>query len=185
MSMELYTHARRHASASETRLAAIGVFAQTDSMATKTPREVLEWLCRGRDDLLHENGDPNFYQLSRLIQQKTDRTLSQATLHRLWTGTVKEMRGPTVDTLALFFEVPESVIRGELSLPHIDSLGMDITLAEVQILERMRRLKPEHRQLVDAQIKALEPEKVAGEAPKGTSSVSHMTDRHHPARKVR
>jgi hypothetical protein len=126
-------------------------------MPTKTPKEVLGWLLRGRDDLKHADGEPNLHKLERVMQKELGRTVSQSTLHRIWTDTQKEMRQDTVEVLSAFFGVPESIIRGELNLPHIDSLGMDITLAEIQHLHRLRALPMEHRQLVDAQIRALQP----------------------------
>jgi hypothetical protein len=143
--------------------------AQTHSMTTKTAREVLEWLLQGREDLLHVDGphagEPNFYKLERLIQKALGRTVSQSTFHRLWTGATKEMRGDSVEVLSKFFRVPESVIRGELTLPQLESLGMNITLADIQLLSQLRNLPPELRRAVETQIHAMQPTPLAGETP--------------------
>jgi hypothetical protein len=64
-------------------------------------------------------------------------------------------------------------------------MGMDITLAEVQFLERMRRLSAEHRQLVDAQVRALQPQTPDGEPPKPTSPAAQKRDTGHNTKKSR
>lgn len=165
-----------------TRLADVPELAQTRSMQAKNPRGVIEWLLRDREDLRHEDGphagEPNFYKLERLIKKKIGRTVSQSTFQRLWTGSVKEISGKTVDVLHEYFDVPESVIRGELTLPQLDSLGMDITLTEVQFIERLRNLTPEVRKAIETQVRALQPPQTPNggsptpSQPNGTSSLS-------------
>lgn len=159
--------------------------AQTHSMTTKTAREVLEWLLQGREELMHIDGahagEPNFYKLERLIEKALGRTVSQSTFHRLWTGQTKEMRGDSVEVLAEYFRVPESVIRGELTLPQLESLGMNITLADVQLLSQLRNLPPEVRRALETQIQAMQPPANTGETPQravGTPHTSHPGNAH-------
>lgn len=158
---------------------------QTGSMSRKSPKAVLSFLIEGRPDLQHETGELNSYALERVIEKRLGRTVSQSTLNRLWRGEVEEMRADTVDVLAEFFGVPESVIRGELTVPQLDSLGMDITLAEVQFLERMRQLSAEHRHLVDSQVRALQPHSPDREPPKTPSPAAQKRDSDHTPRKNR
>lgn len=123
-------------------------------------REMLEWLCAAEEySDVWETKDGtrhlNITGLAARISEKTGIRVHASTLYRAYTGTHDSPGDKTVSTLALFFGVPNAVIRDEITIDAITEYGMDITLSEIRLLKELRELPAGGRALVRQTIQTL------------------------------
>lgn len=132
-------------------------------MKTRTPREILEWLCEG-DDMRHywkKDGSLNIHRLSQDIKKQIPGTrLSQSTLARAYDQSrdgSATFHDETIATLSQFFDVPKAIIRGDVDFDPVEMWGMDIGIHEIRLLRMLRLLSPEQRRAIYEQIRVMLP----------------------------
>ena len=136
-------------------------------MNTRTPRQILEWLCEG-DDFRHlwkTDGSLNIHRLHTAIKKAVKgATLTQSTLARAYqakNGTAA-FSDDTIEALSQFFEVPKPIIRGELTFDPVETWGMDINTSELRLLRLVKLLTPDQRRLLFEQVRLMIPEELRG-----------------------
>lgn len=118
----------------------------TGRMKTRTPREVLEWLCESHAEFWKPSGELNRYALAQALRKATKRRISQSTIERLYKGKTSVMSAETITALEQYFQVPRALIRGDVEWNPLETWGMDITLAELRLIGMVRTLTPTQRQ---------------------------------------
>lgn len=117
---------------------------------------MLDWLCEGIPAywLIDDNGRPhvNVYALRKaLVDTATEhkgkglKLPSQSTLARGYAGETLSFSDAVIDILSEHFGVPGPLIRGDVDLNSLEAWGMDITIAELRVLNLMRKLQPTQR----------------------------------------
>lgn len=145
----------------------------TGTMATKKPREIIEWLCEGHSEfwkMAPQGPVVNIYALAIALKRwadgKKDRKApSQSTLARLYAGESESFQESTLDTLSEYFQVPKAIIRGDVEWNSVEAWGMDINIAELRLISLMRKLNPEQRALIYEQIRVMLPSETPLAAP--------------------
>lgn len=80
-------------------------------MRSPTVAEVLRALAQNRDELLTDRGEVHHTRLANALGFR------QATVSRIFNGTIKEPSQSFVDAAAAYFDVLPAQIRGEMEIP--------------------------------------------------------------------